>query len=167
VDNVSDYDDDIIAWSERQAALLRALAGTVQGLPNDLDLLNIAEEIEDVGKSVVRAARSQIRLIFVHLIKASAVRNTQVIGHWRAEAATFHAQLLDERTLSLHRHVDVDREWERAVKLAREQLKANGDPPPSRPSRLSPFSFDDLVVDDFDFDAAVARLTATRQNSAA
>jgi hypothetical protein len=30
---------------------------------------------------------------------------------------------------------------------------------------LSPFSYDDLVVDDFD--AAVARLAAARQNSAA
>lgn len=69
MDDVADYDDDIIAWSERQAALLRALAGTVQGLPNDLDLLNIAEEIEDVGKSEQRELATRMAVLLVHLLK--------------------------------------------------------------------------------------------------
>jgi hypothetical protein len=46
------YDDDILLWSERQAALLRRRAA------NELDWENIAEEIEDVGCSELRSCRS-------------------------------------------------------------------------------------------------------------
>jgi len=42
------YEDDIIAWSKPQAALLR------RGEWSQLDIDNIAEEIEDVGKSEKR-----------------------------------------------------------------------------------------------------------------
>ncbi|GEM_PF-5947827 len=44
------YDTDILAWSEQQAAVLRALA-VRHDLPNDLDLSHVAEEIEDLGLS--------------------------------------------------------------------------------------------------------------------
>src|SRR5215470_15760572 len=42
------YEDDILLWSEQQAELLRRRAA------NDLDWANLAEEIEDVGKSQLR-----------------------------------------------------------------------------------------------------------------
>ena len=41
----TNYEEGVIAWSERQAALLRGGWGEL------LDIDNIAEEIEDVGKS--------------------------------------------------------------------------------------------------------------------
>lgn len=43
--SVSLYERDIVAWSEQQASLLRA------GRLAELDIANIAEEIEDLGKS--------------------------------------------------------------------------------------------------------------------
>ena len=48
---MSDYDTDILIWSERQAELLRRRA--VGELINeaDLDWSNIAEEVESVGRS--------------------------------------------------------------------------------------------------------------------
>jgi hypothetical protein len=39
------YDQDIIAWANEQASLLRA------GRFDQVDILHLAEEIEDVGKS--------------------------------------------------------------------------------------------------------------------
>ncbi len=39
------YEADIFEWSERQAEVLRVVASR-RDLPNELDLLNIAEEIE-------------------------------------------------------------------------------------------------------------------------
>ena len=57
------YEDDVIAWSERQAALLRARRWDL------LDLETIAEEIEDVGKSEKRALQSRMAVLLAHLLK--------------------------------------------------------------------------------------------------
>ena len=57
------YDDDVIAWAEQQAALLRA------GRWSELDIDNIAEEIEDVGKSEKRELQSRLALLIAHLLK--------------------------------------------------------------------------------------------------
>lgn len=57
------YDTDIVAWSEQQAALLRS------GRLSEIDVLNIAEEIEDVGKSVQRELSSRVAVLLAHLLK--------------------------------------------------------------------------------------------------
>lgn len=58
-----DYDTDIVAWAEEQAALLRA------GRLAELDIAHIAEEIEDVGKSERRELASRMSVLLAHLIK--------------------------------------------------------------------------------------------------
>ncbi len=57
------YQADIIAWANEQAALIRA------GKFDQLDLENIAEEIEDVGKSEQREFESRMSILLAHLIK--------------------------------------------------------------------------------------------------
>lgn len=57
------YEDDVIAWAEQQASLLRA------GRWSELDVDNIAEEIEDVGKSEKRELQSRLALLIAHLLK--------------------------------------------------------------------------------------------------
>jgi len=57
------YEDDVIAWAEQQAALLRAGRWAL------LDIDNIAEEIEDVGKSEKRELRHRMAVLVEHLIK--------------------------------------------------------------------------------------------------
>jgi Domain of unknown function DUF29 len=59
----STYDKDIVAWANEQAALIRS--GNFEGL----DLLNIAEEIEDVGKSEQREIMSRMAVLLAHLLK--------------------------------------------------------------------------------------------------
>jgi hypothetical protein len=48
------YDEDILAWSERQGALLRRIAAGERVDDHDLDWDNVAEEIERVGRSQLR-----------------------------------------------------------------------------------------------------------------
>ena len=55
------YDEDILVWSEQQAAALRSLASR-RDLPNELDLANVIEEIEDVGRSEFHASRAWSRI---------------------------------------------------------------------------------------------------------
>ena len=57
------YDDDVVTWAEQQASLLRA------GRWSELDIDNIAEEIEDVGKSEKRELQSRLALLIAHLLK--------------------------------------------------------------------------------------------------
>ncbi len=57
------YDTDIVAWASQQAELLRS------GQWSRLDLANIAEEIEDVGKSEQRELASRLAVLIGHLLK--------------------------------------------------------------------------------------------------
>jgi hypothetical protein len=57
------YDDDVVAWAEQQAALIRARQWS------QLDIDNVAEEIEDVGKSDKRALRNHMVILLMHLLK--------------------------------------------------------------------------------------------------
>src|SRR5215469_6210363 len=59
------YDDDFYAWTRHQAMVLRTMAAA----DNRFDRENVAEEIEDLGRSERDAVRSQIRRIIEHLLK--------------------------------------------------------------------------------------------------
>ncbi len=57
------YDEDFVAWSSEQAALLRA------GRWAELDIDHIAEEIESLGRSDRRALASHVQVVLLHLLK--------------------------------------------------------------------------------------------------
>ncbi|WP_434527255.1 DUF29 domain-containing protein [Photorhabdus asymbiotica] len=57
------YETDVVAWANEQAALLRA------GKFSEIDIANIAEEIEDVGKSEKRELASRMAVLLAHLLK--------------------------------------------------------------------------------------------------
>ena len=57
------YDMDYAAWAIEQVALLRA------GRLNDVDIANIAEEIEGMVKAEYRSLSSRMRVLIEHLLK--------------------------------------------------------------------------------------------------
>jgi hypothetical protein len=57
------YDEDVLAWSQEQARLIRA------GRFDLLDVEHIAEEIEDVGKSEQRELANRMAILLAHLLK--------------------------------------------------------------------------------------------------
>jgi len=57
------YENDIIAWANEQAFLLRS------GNFSTLDIQHIAEEIEDVGKSEQREIANRMAVLIAHLLK--------------------------------------------------------------------------------------------------
>jgi len=61
--DTSHYDIDFYAWTNRQAELLRA------GNLTALDIENIAEEIEDMGKNLKRELENRLKVLFMHLLK--------------------------------------------------------------------------------------------------
>ncbi len=59
----TDYETDFYQWTQQQAALLR------QGALSDIDMVNLAEEIESMGQSNRRAIESYLSNILMHLLK--------------------------------------------------------------------------------------------------
>jgi len=57
------YDDDFFAWTQEQARLLR------DGELAEIDVENLAEEIESMGKSIRRELRNRLALLIMHLLK--------------------------------------------------------------------------------------------------
>lgn len=61
--NATDYDHDFYAWAFEQAARLR------NGCWTELDVENIAEELESLGRSEKRELRSRLSVLLTHLLK--------------------------------------------------------------------------------------------------
>ena len=61
------YKDDFYAWTREQAGALRQLAD--QRWNGPLDLLHLAEEVEDLGSEQRWAVESQLERIIEHLLK--------------------------------------------------------------------------------------------------
>lgn len=61
--NSVDYEDDFYAWTVEQARLLRS------GELSAVDIENIAEEIESMGRSDRRAIESRLTVLLIHLLK--------------------------------------------------------------------------------------------------
>jgi Domain of unknown function DUF29 len=74
------YERDFAAWSQQQAEALRAAA---RGSNQPLDWENLAEEIEDLGRSQRSALRSQIMRIIQHLVKLEYSPSIEPRNGWR------------------------------------------------------------------------------------
>jgi hypothetical protein len=80
---MSDYDTDILIWSEHQADLLRRRAAGELVNETELDWLNIAEEIESLGQAERSKLRSLIGTVIEHLIKLQASPALEPRNGWK------------------------------------------------------------------------------------
>jgi hypothetical protein len=104
---MADYDSDILEWSERQATLLRRRAAGEMVNEAEMDWPNIAEEIEDVGRSELRSCRSLLRQALRHMLKAEAWPDARDAPTWRADAIDFRRQARDAFAPSMRQRIDV------------------------------------------------------------
>jgi len=120
IDHDSLYERDILAWSIEQAALLRARGGG-----NALDWDNLAEEIEDAGKSIYNGCASQVENIIAHAYKIEFLGG-DAVRHWRGEINTFRIAMERDLTKSIRNRLDEELEWShnRVLRLVagRDQL---------------------------------------------
>ena len=78
---MSDYDTDLLLWSERQADLLRRVAAG-ERVNDQVDWENVTEEIESLGRSDRRELTSRVRVILTHLIKLVASPAAEPRPNW-------------------------------------------------------------------------------------
>lgn len=141
------YDRDVLAWSERQAALLRRLAAG-ERLNEAVDWPNVIEELQDVGVSELRAVRGLLRQALLHLMKLQAWPDNPACPHWRGETVGFLVDAQDRFSPSMVQRVGLQTLYGRTLIEVQARSEAFG---PGRRLPLDcPFSLDDLLVDPVD-----------------
>jgi hypothetical protein len=96
------YEDDFFAWTQHQATVLRSMAVA----DNRFDRDNVAEEIEDLGRSERDAVRSQTRRIIEHLLKLAYSPAQQPRFDWMASIAEARSTLGDKISPTLRRDAE-------------------------------------------------------------
>jgi hypothetical protein len=94
--NSVDYEEDFYAWTVEQARLLRA------GDLSAIDIANIAEELESMGRSDRRAIESRLTVLLSHLLKwqmQPAMRSTNWSGTIREQRRQIERLLRESPSL--------------------------------------------------------------------
>lgn len=141
---MSDYDTDILLWSEHQAGLLRRRAAGELVNEAELDWPNIAEEIESVGSEQRHAVESLLLQALIHMLKAEGWPLSSDVPHWQAEARVFRAQARRRFVPSMRQKVDVAGIYADALRGLPDTI--DGQPPLPVPD-VCPVTLDELLGD--------------------
>jgi len=137
---MSDYEIDILDWSEHQAALLRRAAAGER--INDLDWPNIIEEIESVGLSELRSVESLLVQALAHMLKAEAWPLSREGPGWLGEARRFRGDAASRFAPSMRQRIDMAQIYRRALRSLPETI--DGQPPLPVPEAC-PVTLDELL----------------------
>jgi Domain of unknown function DUF29 len=85
-----DYDTDFYAWTQAQAAAIRAKEVTA------LDIDHLAEEVEDLGRAVRKAIGSQLERLLSHLLKWQYDPATDPRRLWRVTIRHARREIADD-----------------------------------------------------------------------
>ena len=139
------YDRDFYAWTQQQAALLRA------GRLTDIDLEHLVEEVEDLGSEQQRAVRSHLRHLIVHLVKLRCSPADDPRRGWKDEVRNARGEIEDrlDHSPSLRSHLDElsSAVWPRARQQAVGQM-ADYREHPDVPADC-PFTLGQMLDDDY------------------
>ncbi len=123
---MSEYDADILMWSEHQADLLRRVAAG-EPVNEPLDWTNIIEEVADVGRNSLRACRSLLLKALLHDLKVQAWPLSRDVPHWRSEARVARINAADAYSPSMRQRIDVAELYAKALRAMPDTI--DGQPP--------------------------------------
>ncbi len=141
---MSDYDTDILTWSERQAALLRRMAAG-ERVNDQIDWDNVAEEVESVGRSQLAQVKSLLVQAIVHMLKAQVWPHSRDVPRWQAKARGFRGDAADIVTPSMRQRIDITELYVRAMRRLPERI--DDQEPQPVPARC-PVTLEELLSDD-------------------
>jgi hypothetical protein len=153
------HETDFYSWTQEQAALLRALP---RG-SNHLDIDNLAEEIEDMGRAEIKEISSLLRQTLTHLIKIAVDDEARSIAHWVTEVTGFQSDAVLAYSPGLRQRLDLPKIWKLAKRNAADSLAEHGIAVPSLPEEC-PISLDQLLDPDFSPRAMAALLAAVARS---
>jgi hypothetical protein len=153
------YEEDVYAWALHQAAVLRGLKAASLPLPNDLDLENVAEEIESLGNEQLFQVQSNLEQALLHMLKLAAEPESDAVRHWAAEIRAFLHTARRRYRPSMRRALDLDALWVGLIRQIRLEARQEGLPMPGLPAAV-PFTLEELLDEEADPRALAARLAA-------
>jgi uncharacterized protein DUF29 len=139
------HEIDILLWSERQADLLRRHAAGERVNDAAIDWPNIAEEIEDVGRSERNSVESHLVQALLHDLKAEAWPLSLAVPHWRAEARGHRDDARRRFSPAMAQRVDVTKLYREALHRMPETM--DGVPPLPVPD-VCPVTLGEMLSDD-------------------
>jgi uncharacterized protein DUF29 len=136
------YGTDILLWAEHQADLAPPTAGE---LVNAMlrQLADVAEEIEDVGRTQLHTVELLLVQALRHIPKAEAWRLSRAAPSWRADAIHFRRQAGRRFVPSMRQRIDVASLYADALAGLPETM---GDQPPLSIQTEMP-TLDELLSD--------------------
>jgi hypothetical protein len=136
---------DFVEWAAQTAELLR------QGRFAEVDLEQVAEEIQDLADMRKAAVRSQMRRLLMHLIKLRS-QSQRGGSSWRRSIAGARAEIEDalEESPSLRRHLEetLERTYRRAVKQALDETNLTSKAAELAIPETCPYTLDELLGGD-------------------
>jgi Domain of unknown function DUF29 len=144
------YKEDFYAWTRDQAAALRRLAD--QRWNGPLDLLHLAEEVEDLGSEQHNAVMSQLERIMEHLLKLEHSRSSEPRRQWMISVNNARGEIERRLTTTIRNQLEpalagLYRRCRRNTELSLLDLKepkaARALPP------TCPYTLDDLLADEW------------------
>ena len=137
------YDEDLLAWTERQVAHLRA------GQLERLDVEHLIEELDAMAGKLRRELKNRLRILLAHLLKWQAQPKRRSRS-WAATIAEQRDQIeaLLEENPGLRQHLDeiARSAYPRAVRLAAIE---SGLPRHTFPPEL-PYVMEQILGDDLE-----------------
>ena len=117
------YEQDFVAWTEKQARELRALSANRWNGPLDLD--NLAEEIEDLGRSEHFACEALPEQIIIHLLKLRCAKAKTPHAHWANKIELCRNDLHRRLTPTIRQRLqaDLDAHYETAARLTNRSIR--------------------------------------------
>lgn len=144
------YETDYYAWTRQQAAELRRLAKA--GAGSTLDLENLAEEVESLGRSDLNTVRSQVRRIIEHLLKLEHSPAQAPRPQWKQSVGQARDEVADRLTASLRRDVEKDLGtlFQRGRRDAELGLMQHGEPEAAKALPVTcPYGFEQIIRQDW------------------
>jgi hypothetical protein len=137
------YDTDFYAWTQAQAAALRTKDWAA------VDVVHVAEEIEDLGNAIEHAIESHLERLLFHLLKLRHDPNPRPRRGWRVSVA--HAR--HEITKHVRRNPGLQHHPERslpdAYRYARRQAALAMDLPLATFPETCPWDLAQVLDEDF------------------
>ena len=144
------YHEDFYAWTRDQAAALRRLAEQPWNGP--LDLLHLAEEVEDLGSEQRWAVMSQLERLIEHLLKLEHSPTPAPRRQWMISAIDARGEIQRRLTMSIRREVEPSLAdlYRRARRKAELALAGHGEADAARALPVAcQYAFDDLLADEW------------------
>jgi hypothetical protein len=155
------YDRDLLAWSRTQAERLRRIARGER--VNDVDWDHVIEEIEELGRSELRAVRSPYAVALLHALKVVSWPGHGANRTWQVEIATFLLQARERFEPGMRQHLDVAGLYASALRqiegLAVEE-------PPQQVAEATSLTVEELIDPGLTAAGLVARLRRDADASA-